>query len=225
MYPNSNDSPSHKTIPLESRPKLHVLHAPSDNSTSSGSSNTTVTRGHSDSASQSTPEAPSSPLANATGPTSPTAPIAPPKKKRLVRRPRPSTAPSPDCGPRPPLLPARSAAVVPRASRPMPGATYDNGPVIGYTVSRGRSPGRDKGDDSPPRHDRRASIGTRGKLGASNAEFARAVESTVIDGVLADGGESEFRRSSSSGLPLNVARFQPLRSFWPPRQSCVPQHL
>lgn len=187
---HANNEISYETKPLPPRPNLLATHAGSDASTSSGSSNT-ITLGHSYTPSPSTTDSPVSPPQNLTEKTVPssTTPSAPPKKKRLFKRQRPSTAPTPEGGPRPPLLPARSAAVVPTTSTYASGRPYEDRPILGYSITRGKSPGREKSDrDSPPRS---ATIGIRGDhLETTNAEFAKAVENTVIDGVVAVHGES-----------------------------------
>ncbi|KAG9010965.1 His Kinase A domain containing protein [Tulasnella sp. JGI-2019a] len=161
--------------PVVSRPPLRTADT---GSTSSGSSSRTLTTpGGLSTPTQTSSDPPFSP-STASSPSV----ISPIKPRPIRRRQRPTTAPPGDSNRRPPLLPAHSSTRVPQSAFRL----EDEKPVYGYTITRGRSPQYEK-PDRLTEQPQRGPSGARGtSLASAHADFAKALESTVIDGVVAD---------------------------------------
>ncbi|KAG8857653.1 His Kinase A domain containing protein [Tulasnella sp. 330] len=166
----------HETQASLSRPPLQSLDT---GSTSSGSSSATLTTlelssltptrsGLTSPSSASTTLSPSSPL--------------PHKSKPIRRKQRPTTAPSGSSGRRPMLLPSHSSTRVPMSGFRI----EDDKPVYGYSISRGRSPQHEKPERQTQQMQRGSSGLRGGQLAGAHADFVRAVEGTVMGGVVAN---------------------------------------
>ncbi|KAG8906833.1 His Kinase A domain containing protein [Tulasnella sp. 403] len=113
--------------------------------------------------------------------------FSPPRTKKPVTRKshRPATAPSTDNRSRTPLLPAQ-----PTSQTSLKSKSDDERLVVGYSISRGRSPGQS--DDLPVspssellRHPT-GGVSTRSGHLASTVQLHNALEETVMDGITTD---------------------------------------
>ncbi|KAG8871035.1 His Kinase A domain containing protein [Tulasnella sp. 332] len=122
-------------------------------------------------------------------------------RRPLRKQQRPSTAPGPEDAGRPPLLPSRTSATrIPlQLSSGVSRLTADEKKVHGYSISRGASPG----DKSPRRLTRRNSGSSSGMRpsAAVNAEFAKALDNTVMDGAGIMADSAAPRITSAPNLP------------------------